>query len=155
MVQNVLDGISTPHLEQTPQQGCSRGPLPIVENAVLINLAASRLLLLHAALHQVAADEPLRKLGVEHLLAQKPPMSSQVLGRSSKNSKPSGSFPLFPGLSPRTPYMSLLCRSNWNVHSLNPLCGFLLVGLCPPGCPMSKESVSYSPISSFAIQMLP
>ena len=101
-------------------------------------------------------DEPPRgELGLGHLLAQRPSLPSHFLDMSSKSSNPSGSHPLFPGFFLVTPYMSVLCQSNWNgQHSLDPLCGFPLMCLCP-GCPVFQETISYTPISSFAIQMLP
>lgn len=95
-------------------------------------------------------DEPPRgELGLGYLLAQKHSISSQFLGVSAKNSKPSGSYPFSPRL---ISLDSLWCRSNWNVPFRNPLCWFPLMGLWT-GCPISQENVSCIPISSFAIQM--
>lgn len=128
---------------------------PMGKDAAFIHQSRGlQTLLLSSALPHNAAHQPPRgELGAGHLLAQKT-MSSHFLGMRSKSMQPSGSYLLFPDLFPRTPCMSLLCQSNWNVHhSLNPLCGFLLVCLCP-GCPMIQGNISYTPSSCFAIQML-
>lgn len=148
VIQNVLDGISTPVCRKHPRVFVAEWPQPIVEKCCCDHpTAASRLLLLHPAL-PLLPDEPLKR----STEVGSPPCSETLcvlpsLGMCSNSSGLPGPHPLFPAFSPDSPSVSLMSATlEWSSFS-EPILPVPARCLCP-GCLMFQKSLSYTSITS-------